>query len=68
MTAQEQAAFARSIDIQGQINTLSDRIAANTPVPGYYNRAENKRRERLLAELAPQLEALRCERRACYHA
>lgn len=52
---------ARATDIQVKINELVNTRNANSPLEGYYNRAENKRRTGLQAELDKQIEALQTE-------
>lgn len=52
---------ARATDIRLQINDLFNTRNANNPLEGYYNRAENKRRIKLQAELDAQIDALQAE-------
>lgn len=56
--------FKKQTDIQSQINKLADTRNANNPLEGYYNRAENKRRTKLQAELDKQINALQTEKQS----
>ncbi len=50
--------FAQATELQGQINRLYDERARNTPLRGYYNSTENRRREQRQAELDREINKL----------